>query len=88
MPNTQPFVLTRSEWDEIGAMKTIRKAWGVAPGEDFATFAKDNIYAAKFHFIAGSPGYCGDLFILQGDALTEDAPVMLTRKNGKLVWRN
>jgi len=41
------------------------------------------VYAAKFNFVSGSPGYVGDLFILQGDG---DAPMVLHRdEKGKLV---
>lgn len=44
------------------------------------------VYAAKFHYFSGSPGYVGDLFILQGDVLSEASPILLKRdQRGKLV---
>ncbi len=36
-------------------------------------------YCVKFDFVSGGPGYCGDLFIIQGDALSEAPPVSLIR---------
>ena len=38
-----------------------------------------SIYAVKFDFVSGGPGYCGDLFTLHGDALGE--PINLIRNN-------
>ncbi len=49
--------------------------------EQFAS----RVYGVKFHFVSGGPGYVGDLFILQGDALSESAPIALIRKEGKLM---
>lgn len=53
--------------------------WGMQDGESFTDFAGGNIYGVKFDFHSGAPGYVGDLYILQGDALTGDPPVMLKR---------
>jgi hypothetical protein len=42
-------------------------------------------YCVKFDFVSGAPGYVGDLFIVQGDALTDAPPVSLNRdRHGKL----
>ena len=49
--------------------------------EEFAAL----VYAVKFNFMSGSPGYVGDLYILQGDYLTGDQPLVFTREDGKLV---
>jgi hypothetical protein len=82
----RPNEITRAEWNEIGALEAIRQSWGLEDDEDFADFALENIYGVKFDFHAGSPGYVGDLFILQGDALAGDPPFMLIRdQSGKLV---
>lgn len=44
------------------------------------------VYGAKFNYVSGGPGYVGDLFILQGDALTEQSPMVLRRdKEGKVI---
>ena len=68
------------------AIPAIRESWGVEPDETPEHFAK-LVYAAKFHFHSGSPAYVGDLYILQGDARTGDAPVVLSRgKDGKLKF--
>jgi hypothetical protein len=73
-----PRALTNKEWQEILAVQEVRETWGldgdVTP-EEFAS----RVYAAKFHFTSGGPGYVGDLYILQGDALTDAVPVVLKR---------
>jgi hypothetical protein len=86
---TQPHPLTKVEWEEIGAIDAIRQSWGLEDAESFADFAADNIYGVKFDFHSGSPGYVGDLYILQGDALTGDPPFVLIRdRSGKLIVSN
>jgi hypothetical protein len=86
---TQPHPLTQADWDEIGALVNIRQSWGVEDDGKFADFAADNIYGVKFNFHSGAPGYVGDLYILQGDALTGDAPFVLIRdRSGKLIVSN
>ncbi len=83
--STQPKALSPAEWNEIGELEAVRESWGVEQGENFADFAVDNIYGVKFDFISRSPGYSGDLFILQGDNLMGDPPFMLIRdKAGKI----
>ena len=39
-------------------------------------------YGAKVDFVSGGPGYVGDSYVLQGDALGE--PLSLIRENGRL----
>ena len=34
---------------------------------------------ARFNFESGGPGYFGDLYVLQGDAITEAKPMVLRR---------
>lgn len=77
--STQPLEIGRAEWDEIGALEAVRQSWGIDDSENFADFATDNIYGVKFHFHSGSPGYAGDLFLLQGDTLAGDPPLMIIR---------
>jgi hypothetical protein len=57
----------------------VREAWGLTD-EDPNEFAAV-VYAAKFKFSSGSPGYVGDLYILQGDALTDAPPIVLRRND-------
>ncbi len=68
------------------AMPEIRESWGLDNDTTVEEFAS-MVYAARFDFVSGSPGYVGDLFILQGDHLTGDAPfVLLRNKEGKIVF--
>jgi hypothetical protein len=80
---TKPIEITVSEWKEIIQLPAIRDMWGLeedAVAEEFA----QQVYGVKFDFMAGSPGYFGDLYILQGDQLTGDPPILLVRENGKI----
>jgi len=85
MGDTKPRPLTSDEWKEIIAIPAIRDAWGLE--EDMTPDEFESIvYAAKFNYVSGSPGYIGDLFILQGDVLSDGSPIILKRdKAGKLV---
>jgi hypothetical protein len=85
MEDTKPYPLTLAEWKEIMAIPAIRESWGLEESATPADFAAE-VYAAKFNFVSGSPGYVGDLFILQGSHLTGDAPLVLRRDdNGSLI---
>ncbi len=79
-----PYPVTASEWREILSVSEVREAWQLqddSTPEEFASL----VYAAKFHFVSGSPGYVGDLYILQGDHLTDAVPMELIRdKDGRL----
>lgn len=83
MHEPNPQKLTEAEWREIGSLAVIRESWGLEDDQDPLDLAS-LAYGAKFYFVSGSPGYVGDLYILQGDALGE--PMVLRRdKNGSLV---
>jgi hypothetical protein len=85
MEDTKPYPLTLAEWKEIMAIQDIRESWGLDDSTTPADFAAQ-VYAARFNFVSGSPGYVGDLFILQGSHLTGDAPFVLRRdEGGKLI---
>jgi len=77
-----PQALSIEEWKEVMEVPEVRESWGLAPDEVPEVFAS-MVYAAKFDFVSGTPGYVGDLFILCGDALGE--PLTLIRQGGKLV---
>lgn len=86
--DNRPYPLSFEEWKELIAIPDIRESWGLEPGATLEDFSK-TVYAAKFHFVSGSPGYFGDLYILQGDFLTGDPPLVLKRgKEGKLEFVN
>ena len=36
----------------------------------------ESLYLVKFNFMNGSPGYCGDLFLIQSDHLSDEIPVV------------
>jgi hypothetical protein len=76
----KPEDIPLAEWREIMEVQEVKESWGLTDEtpEEFAA----NVYAVKFHFISGSPGYVGDLYIIQGDTLTGDAPFVLTREGG------
>ncbi len=78
----KPEDISLAEWREIMQVQEVKESWGLADEtpEEFAA----NVYAVKFDFVSGSPGYVGDLYILQGDTLTGDAPFVLTRQDGAL----
>lgn len=88
MIDTNPYPLTKAEWKEISEVPAVREAWGLQAGEDDPETLASLIYAAKFNYVSGGPGYVGDLFVLQGDVLTEHSPFVLQRgQDGKLMVR-
>ncbi len=81
--NNEPVKPSQAELKEI--YDVVREYWGCESDEEFPGWA-ESVYAVKFNFHSGSPGYVGDLFIVQGDALTDHSPVMLVRNQaGKLA---
>ena len=84
MSNT-PLKVSTDELKEI--YNLVGYKWGLEfeSQDAFAGWA-DSVYAVKFKFHSGAPGYVGDLFIIQGDMLTGHPPIMLIRDNAdKLV---
>jgi hypothetical protein len=80
--NTKPMELSLQEKKQIADMEDVRECWGAETPEDFMQLLDDSIYAVKFDFVSGSPGYCGDLITMYGDAL--QPPLVLIREDGKL----
>jgi hypothetical protein len=83
MSDMNPHPITIEEWEQIIAVPAIREAWGLADEttEEFAS----RVYGAKFDFSSGSPGYFGELYILQGDALTGAPPIVLRRGDNDVL---
>jgi hypothetical protein len=83
MHDPNPHKLTEAEWRELESLIVVRESWGLEEDQnplDLASLA----YGARFNFVSGSPGYIGDLYLLQGDALAE--PLVLRRgENGRLM---
>jgi len=78
----KPLEISLSEWQEIIQLREVRESWGLTD-ESPAEFASRS-YGVKFNFVSGGPGYVGDLYIIQGDALTGNRPLTFGRYNGKL----
>jgi hypothetical protein len=76
----KPIEISLPEWKEIKEIEAVKEAWGLKDEtpEEFAS----QVYGVKFRFQSGSPGYVGDLYIVQGDVLTGDPPWVFTRRNG------
>ena len=82
--NTKPMEVSQTEMIEIAEYEPLWELWGVENKDDMLAVLQQS-YCVRFNFTSGSPGYCGDLFIIQGDALTDSPPVELARdKHGKL----
>lgn len=85
MIDLNPHKITKGEWKEIAMLPAVREVWGLGDDIDVLDFAS-KVYGARFNFISGGPGYVGDLFILQGDALSEARPMLLRRdQKGQLM---
>ena len=78
---TKPFALTKSEIEEIASIKEIQEMWGAENAKDMQDYLTCTVYAVRFDFTSGSPGYCGDMFLLQGDCV--QPPLTLIRDREK-----
>ena len=81
--DNKPNALSPDEIKEIAAMEDIHQMWGAENAAEMEEMLETTVYAVKFNYHSGSPGYVGDYFILAGDALGE--PIQLIRKDGKLA---
>jgi len=85
MTDMKPYPLSPEDWKQIITIPAVREAWGLEDNVSPSDFA-ESVYGVKFKFVSGSPGYFGDLYILQGDALTGDPPMVLRRDaDGTLI---
>ena len=83
--DNSPRTITETEWKEIVAFGPVREAWGLEDDSNAEEFAS-RVYGARFYFTSGGPGYVGDIYILQGDALSEVPPLVLGRDpEGRLI---
>jgi hypothetical protein len=81
--NNKPMPLTHDEIEEIAGIENIQQMWGAFDAAEMADTLENHVYAVKFNFHSGGPGYVGEYFILAGDALGE--PVQLIRRDRRLV---
>ena len=86
MRHNNPRSLTEQEWDEVYQQPYVRTLWDLRNENGFTVDDwKDSVYAVHFDFVSGSPGYAGDLYLIQGDYLADVPPVALVRDdNGSL----
>ena len=61
-------------------MKEIQDAWGAEDSTEMEETLK-YIYTVKFQYVNGSPGYVGDLFIIQPDVLGNEYPLTRLIRN-------
>ena len=80
MNSPKPHQLSEADWREIVQLPAIQEACGLEPGEKWEDFAA-RVYAAKFHFESGGPGYVGEIYVLQGDAISDQGPLLLRRES-------
>ena len=76
----KPFALTAKEIKEIASMKEIQDAWGAEDSTEMEETLK-HLYTVKFQYVNGSPGYVGDLFIIQPDVLGNEYPLTRLIRN-------
>jgi hypothetical protein len=82
--DNKPKALTSREIKEIAAKEDIQQMWGAENAVEMEEMLVESVYAVKFDYHSGSPGYIGDYFILQGDLLGE-AITLIRNKIGKIV---
>ncbi len=83
--NNKPKALTSREIKEIAAIEGIQQMWGAESSAEMEEMLDTTVYAVKFDYQSGSPGYIGDYFILQGDALGE-ALELVRSKDGAIIF--
>ncbi|MCC7541334.1 MAG: hypothetical protein IT379_34270 [Deltaproteobacteria bacterium] len=79
MSNT-PHAILSQEWREIAELPFIVDGFGLRnlSVAERARELEGSVYGVRFDFVSGGPGYVGDVYIIQGDALGA-GPIMLTR---------
>lgn len=82
--DNRPKALTNQEIKEIAAIVDIQQMWGAADAAEMQEMLDTTVYAVKFNYHSSGPGYVGDYFILQGDALGE-ALELIRDKKGQIV---
>jgi hypothetical protein len=78
----KPMALTAKEIKEIASLKQLQEMWGAEDSADMELRLKE-IYTVKFDYINESPGYVGDLFIIQSGVLGSEYPVTRLIRNRK-----
>jgi len=81
----KPFPITDNEIKELASAQALQEAWGAQDVEDMERWLRD-VYVVKFDFMNESPGYAGDLFLIQPGCLSDEIPVtrIIRGHDGKL----
>ena len=82
--DNKPMALTSNDVKELAAIEDIRQMWGAESATEMEEILDTTAYAVKFNYQSGGPGYVGDYFILQGDALGE-ALELVRNKDGAII---
>jgi hypothetical protein len=82
--DNKPKELTAKEIMEIAAVPDVQQMWGARNAEEMASILRDDVFAVKFDFHSGAPGYVGDYFIIQGDQLGVQALELIRNEAGKI----
>ena len=76
----KPIAVTPKEIKEIASLQDLQDMWGAENASDMEITLKD-IYTVKFDFMNESPGYVGDLFLIQPGYLDGHVPVTRLIRN-------
>ncbi len=72
--------LTAKGIKEIASLKQLQEIWGAEDLKDMELRLKE-IYTVKFEYMNESPGFTGDLFIIQPGVLGSEYPVTRLIRN-------
>jgi hypothetical protein len=84
--NNKPMALTSEEIKEIAAMEDIQQMWGAENSAEMEQMLHTEVYAVKFLYQSGGPGYVGGYFILQGEALGEPLELIRTKEGAIEIY--
>jgi hypothetical protein len=73
-----PHSLKPEEFAEIMEIEEVRHRWGITDETTIEEF-ESQVYAVRFEFRSGSPGFNGDFYILQPEYLLGIPPVCIYR---------
>jgi hypothetical protein len=84
--SNKPLQLTPSEIKEISVVEAVQEMCGAQDATHMQEILA-GAYTVKFQFVNESPGYAGDLFLIQSACLTTEIPVIRLKRNrfGKIA---
>jgi hypothetical protein len=78
--SNKPIALTQAEIKELSASEDLQEVCGANSSKDMQEIL-EGAYTVKFNFINESPGYVGDLFLIQSGCLSSEIPVIRLIRN-------